>query len=262
LPEALPTTAEADHLTEVLRRSGVLGSARVCDVAAINSFAKLRSLTWRLRLSYDGSAGQAPASLILKTGHVDRDGRPSYANRREIAFYREIAPSLDVGIVPRCYGAIEVTDISPWHLLLEDLTVSHFLATEHPLPPTAEQCEKIVEAWAKFHAAWWDDPRLGAAVGSWPAPAWGRYLRGFQEQLSRFNDRFGQVMPAERHEIYRRLIDQAPRLLARLDSRRNLTLVHGDAHWWNCFVPRDNGNVRLIDWEDWASTSQPPTWPI
>ncbi len=39
--------------------------------------------------------------------------------------------------------------------------------------------------------------------------------------------------------------------IARL--RRDLTLVHGDAHVWNALIPRHPalGDVRLIDWDGW-----------
>src|SRR5580693_7352066 len=31
--------------------------------------------------------------------------------------------------------------------------------------------------------------------------------------------------------------------------------IHGDAHWWNCFVPRNSQHeqVRLLDREDWTT---------
>lgn len=252
--ESLPSAASADHLTEALHRSGVLDHGRVCNVVVMSAFAKLRSHTFRLRLDYDGTAAESPRSVILKMGHLDSAGRSSYANRHELAFYRDIAPVLPDRLVPRCFEAIEATDTSVWHLLLEDLTDSHFIATEWPLPPTLEQCESIVQAQARFHAAWWDDPRLGVSIGSWRnTNAFDQNLRGFAERFARFTDRFGEMMPPERRDLYQRLLDQAPRLLARYHSRRNLTIIHGDAHSWNFFLPRDGGSddVRLIDWEGW-----------
>src|ERR1700682_2181148 len=167
ITQSLPPAAGADHLTTALRKSGVFGGGYVRDVAMVSSFPKLRSLAWRLHLDYEGPAGDAPTSLILKMGHIDGAGHPSYANRQEIAFYRDIAPALPARLVPNCFEAAEATDSSAWHLLLEDLTDSHFIATEWPLPPTFAQCESIVQALARFHAAWWDNPRLGVSVGSW-----------------------------------------------------------------------------------------------
>jgi thiamine kinase-like enzyme len=253
--ESLPPVANAEHLTDALRKCGVLAHGRICNVTEMSSFPKLRSLTRRLRLDYEGSAADAPNSLILKMGHLDSAGRSSYANRHEIAFYRDVAPATPQRLLPRCFEAVEATDTSAWHLLLEDLTDSHFIATEWPLPPTTEQYESIVQAQAGFHAAWWDEPHLGASVGSWhEADSWDQILRSLADQFARFTDRHGEMMPPERRDLYERLFDRAPHLLARYHSRRNLTLIHGDAHPWNFFLPRNGGgeDVRMIDWEDWS----------
>jgi Ser/Thr protein kinase RdoA (MazF antagonist) len=57
-------------------------------------------------------------------------------------------------------------------------------------------------------------------------------------------------LPAGRRDPYQRLLDHAPRLLARYHSHRNLTVIHGDAHSWNSFLPRHGGGENVIDWED------------
>ena len=52
--------------------------------------------------------------------------------------------------------------------------------------------------------------------------------------------------------LYERFLDSAPHLLERYDARRNVTLIHGDAHVWNVFLPRDGGDdLRLFDWDGW-----------
>jgi thiamine kinase-like enzyme len=79
------------------------------------------------------------------------------------------------------------------------------------------------------------------------------HMRRFAERLAAFAERFGDRLPPERRELYARLIEKAPRLGARLLSRRNLTIVHGDAHAWNCLLPRDgaSADVRFFDWDSW-----------
>ena len=164
---------------------------------------------------------------------------------------RDVAPAAP--LTPRCFAAADATDTSAWHLLLEDLTDSHFIATAWPLPPARAQYESILRALARFHATWWDSPRLGVSIGSWrDAAFFDRDLRDFEQMLGRFTDRFGELLPRARRELYRLLLVQAPRLLARYNSRRNLTVIHGDAHPWNFLLPRDAGSVRLIDWENWS----------
>jgi thiamine kinase-like enzyme len=224
----------------------------------MSSLKKLRSHTFRLRLEYEGQSAGAPNTIILKNGHLDGAGRSTYANRCEIAFYREVSSAASVGLAPRCFDVVDATDITAWHLLLEDLTNTHFIATEWPLPPTFAQCEMIVQALARFHALWWDSPHLGASIGIWhDADAFDRRLQKFAETLAHFTDRFGEFIPIERRKLYERLLDHAPLLLARYHSHRNLTIVHGDAHPWNFFLPMRGGceNVRLIDWENWSIES-------
>jgi thiamine kinase-like enzyme len=236
-----------------MRRSGC--NARCQCRGADASLQKLLSHTLRLRLDYEAPAEGAPDSVVLKMGHLDSAGRSSYANRRELAFYRDIAPAVPVELVPHCFEFVEATDTRAWHLLLEDLTDSHFIATEWPLPPTLRQYQNIVQAQARFHAAWWDNPLLGVSAGSWrDCDVFDRDLRSFERELARFTDRFGDLVPPDRRDLYQRLLDQAPRLLARYHSHRNLTIIHGDAHPWNFFLPRYGGSedVRQIDWEDWS----------
>jgi thiamine kinase-like enzyme len=253
--DILPRAADAERITEALRRCGVLGASRVKSVAAVSSLKKLRSHTFRLRLEYEEPGAGAPTTIILKNGHLDGAGRSTYANSREIAFYREVGPVSSARLVPGCFEAVDATDTAAWHLLLEDLTDSHFIATEWPLPPTSAQCEMMVLALARFHGAWWDSPSLGTSVGAWTdAATFERNLGSFAEKFASFIDRYGEFVPPGRRELYERLLAQAPRLLGRYHAHRHLTITHGDAHAWNFFlsVQGEPQNVRLIDWESWS----------
>jgi hypothetical protein len=238
----------------VLRRACALGTGRVRDVKMLSSIKKLRSHTFRLHLAYEGPAEESPSSVILKMGHRGDDGRPSYLNRHELAFYRDIAPALPNRLVPGCFDVAEATETSPWHLLLEDLTDTHVIATEHPLPPAYPTCRSIVQRWGQLHAALWNDPRLEDFLGRPAMEFLAEYLRLSIDRFVVFIDRFSEVVPAERQRLYERLFDCGPRVLKRIEAGHPLTLIHGDAHWWNCFVPRDSHQeqVRLLDWEDWA----------
>jgi hypothetical protein len=81
----------------------------------------------------------------------------------------------------------------------------------------------------------------------------GRYLQRLAEAVNRFTDRLGDRLPRERRDLYDRLLAAAPRLFARYQSHRNITIVQGDSHFWNCFLPKDGGtdDVRFFDWDSW-----------
>ena len=79
-----------------------------------------------------------------------------------------------------------------------------------------------------------------------------RMLQELAEHLARFVDRLGDCLSHERRTLYERLLDAGPRLLQRYHTHRNVTLIHGDAHVWNVFLPRDGGDdLRLFDWDGW-----------
>ena len=126
MPEALPRAAQPEYLTDALRRAGALGAGGVCDVVVEGSKATILSRSVRLRLSYDGAAQETPAALILKTGLPDRAGTRWNWGRKEVAFYTQIATAMSARLVPRCFDAVWREDTNDWHLLLEDLTDTHF----------------------------------------------------------------------------------------------------------------------------------------
>ena len=188
--ELLPSAAEPTHLTEALRRAGALSDGRVRAVEVISTRPTILSHIVRLRLDYDGVAGTAPTTLILKTAHPERRTPGWNAGRQEVAFYNQVAGAMQRRVVPRCFEGHwekwgeEVT----WHLLLEDLTDTHATPTVWPVPPSTPQRERILRAWAQFHAAWWDDPRLGSSVGAWTdSDGMISYLQRFAEELKRFS---------------------------------------------------------------------------
>jgi hypothetical protein len=237
----------------VLRQAGVLGAAGVHEVTVEESRRTILSRIMRLRLRYDGAAADAPGTVILKTVHPDRIEKGWHGGVQEVAFYSDIAASMPPGLVLRCFEAHCDAATKQWHLLLEDLTDTHTVPTAWPLPPSQAQCARIIDAHARCHAAWWDDPRLGASVGTFrDAASVGRNMAYFATCFARFLDRVGDDLSAERRALFERLQDAAPRLILRGDPRRNLTVTHGDAHVWNCFLPRDGGDdVRLFDWDSW-----------
>jgi hypothetical protein len=249
----LPPAAQARHLTEALRRAGVLADASVREVAVESTRTVIMSRIIRLRMTYDRAAPDAPGSLILKAPHPDRVGLAWTSGRQEVAFYRQVAAVMTARLMPRCFDADWDAATGDWHLLLEDLTDSHAIPLGWPLPPGEAQCARIVEARARFHAAWWDDARLGIQVGTLLEGAvLEAVLLGLAQRYAQFVDRFGDVLPRERRALYEHFLATAPRLMTGGDALRNRTVVQGDAHVWNCFLPRDGGDdVRLFDWDGW-----------
>jgi hypothetical protein len=252
--QTAPESVTPDSLTLALRRSDVLGQGRVSAVEAETPRSTILSRIVRLRLAYEGEAEGAPPTLIFKTGLPERLTGEWNGGRQEVEFYAKVAAATPTGLLPRCYEADWDAETNHWRLLLEDLGETHKIVTTWPLPPTFAECETILRARARFHAHWWEDPRLGESIGGWgDADAVDQYLRRLKGKIAEFEERLGDRLPRERRDLYALLLDRAPRLAKRTDGRRAVTIVQGDAHVWNCFLPRDGGgDVRLFDWDSWS----------
>ena len=150
----------------MLGRARALADGRVSHVALETSRDTLISRVVRVRLEYEGAAAGAPDRLFLKTARVGGPFDPTNEGRREVEFYDRVAAACPPGLLPRCFEAAWEPEAKSWHLLLEDLTDSHTVVGEWPLPPTLEQCQRIVDIYARFHGFWWNDARLGTSVGT------------------------------------------------------------------------------------------------
>ncbi len=193
-----------DRLTAILQRKGHAARGRIEQIAIESSRTTLISAIARLRLQWSRDAdGRLPSRLFLKMSRPDQNPELAAGVLREVAFYNTVAPLMPPGIVPRCYDAARDPGSTAFHLPLEDLAETHFVVTEWPVPPTMEQCERIIDVYARFHAAWWDDSRLGVEVGTFMnEAAIGRWLHNYQQRVAAFADRLGDRLPPERRRIF------------------------------------------------------------
>src|SRR6185437_5817262 len=94
---------------------------------------------------------------------------------------------------------------------------------------------------------------LGIDVGAWPSETErSQWMAKLTEQYEIFADALGERLPAHRRALYERLFADTPGLASRFRSRRHMTLIQGDSHVWNCFLPKhETGTARLFDWDSW-----------
>ena len=161
--DPLPRATGSQHLTDALRRSGTLVDGRVRGVVVESSRTTELSRIIRLRLTYEPAAADAPSSLILKTARPDRVGGGWIGGRHEVGFYDQVAPAMSAVVAPRCFEAFWDAETHDWHLLLEDLSDSHVIATAWPLPPR----------WSNAGASWRGtraSMRRGGTIPAWARP--------------------------------------------------------------------------------------------
>lgn len=244
-----------DWLTNVLRRTGCLLDQD--EVAGLHkkSRSTITSIIYQLELAYSaGSLRSAPTRLFLKITKPDFDPEiSSRIGKRESEFYNVIANRMtDASVVP-CYDAVYSPDMGKCHILLRDLSETH-LQTDWPVPPTKIHCERVMDCLAQFHAFWWDHSDLGKSIGKAPSnDSIETYTLDMEKRFSGFVDFLGDRLSEDRRKLYQRVLLLAPGVWReRIRDRKNLTIVHGDAHFWSFLYPRSNGDkIYIIDWQAW-----------
>jgi hypothetical protein len=122
------------------------------------------------------------------------------------------------------------------------------------------EAERIVDAFAPFHASWWDHSLLGTEVGRFPQEdfiLWYQGVVSYEKQLVRFVDLVEGWLSKRRRSLLERVLASFPftdlRGRSRLTPGNRLTLIHADAKYENILLPKDptTHNVYLIDWAFW-----------
>jgi hypothetical protein len=246
-----PVAADVTDLTP-----GWLSGALSQDVIAASSEpigTGQIGASYRLTLSYGGAPG--PATLVAKLAGGDPAARErvkeGYA--KEVAFYTELADTVDVR-APRCwYGAIS-DDSTTFTLLLDDLT---------PAVPgvqaegcTVGQAADAVRNLAGLHAPRWNDDRLfehgllrrtdsatAAFVGDLMVGATEDFVAQYAAELSR-GDAATLREAAKATGTWQ---------LARPEP---FSLLHGDYRLDNLMFAPAGGSVTALDWQ--TATVGPP----
>ncbi|MGF1595898.1 MAG: phosphotransferase [Acidimicrobiales bacterium] len=237
----------AGWLDAALAEGGVVAAAvATVDVAPLGPAVGLLGDLARLRVSY--RTGHGPPSMIVKVptanpgGH--RVGSMLGAWAREVAFYREVAPASPGADVPRCYHAAADPDRGRWVVVLEDVPSD---PVDGAAGATEEQAMAAVEALARFHATWWNDPRRFAWMPGFDRAGGVGGLQGsWLEAIPVFLERFGHVVPAPTGAWLRAFAPTLGRWSAR-SATEPLTIVHADYRLDNLLVA--DGRVTMIDWQ-------------
>ena len=246
-----------EWLTAVLREGGHIGDATITAIEKTivgEGIGFLGELT-RLTLTYDRPAPRAPATLISKIPTAfqqSRDvGNAFRFYEREGRFYDEVAPGIDLR-VPKCYYNAIDPGADRFLLLLEEIRDAE--VGDQLLGCTLEQARTVIPAIAKFHAAWWQSPKLEGLASWMPTltdplydylePLWRQSWDAFLELQVEDYPRAEMTLIANRH------VDQMDQLRARVDSMP-MSITHSDFRLDNMFFGARGSATpfALIDWQ-------------
>ncbi len=190
---AEPDQVTPEWLTEVLREAGAIGEGTTAV-----------SLEWqpigtgqvgdnvRYRLAYEGPPG--PGSVVCKFGSRDPSSAAAAVQlalyETEVAFYRELAPTVDVGC-PRCYFAAAAHGTADAVVVMEDLAPA--VQGDQIEGCTVAQAELAIDEAAKLHGPRWGDPTLrelswlgrnqGGSLGQAMPFVWDGFVDRYRDRL-------------------------------------------------------------------------------
>jgi hypothetical protein len=251
-----------ERLTDILRSEGHLPAGQVESIEVTSTKPIITSTIAFLEVTYSSAASASlPAKLFLKFANPDNKlgDYAVQAALNEESYYRKIAPRTDPRPSRDILDVQVDTDARQFHLLMADVSETHFQYGSGVLPPTRAACEKLFGILATFHAQWWDHPDLSSEVGQMPEPdhvVYGIKVERVRKGLLSFVDLMGEFLSPARRSIYERILDAIPEMTdlrgrKRLTEGGNLTLIHEDAHLGNIFFPYDPKTYDpfLIDWQ-------------
>lgn len=252
-----PQDVSASWLTEVLRRSGVIGSS-----TSVNSFSGepvgagvgVMGVLLRATLVYDGPVGgDAPNSVIVKLPSPYPENRAQGIAlgmyEAEVRFLNEMAARTPVRL-PRIYFAEIVSGTADFAIVMEDL--GHLEIGDQIKGLPVAQAKAALLALADVHAAWWGKvqtdelewipsivhPRIQGLAGMWP-DIWAGFVA-----------KFGYVLPDGGLEVGDRVKDRFWGVAEAL-GRMPWTLIHQDYRVDNLFFDdlASSQPVVIIDWQ-------------
>lgn len=245
-------------LEQALRLEGIR-SVSTERSAAFNSEVDFITISYK-----DKCQHHSPKKLVLKRNR-DFDGA------EECKLYRSLMnhPTMP-GITPTCYYAYcdETTGMSA--ILLEDASDSHQELVDRALNIRGEgyvdnmAWNSVLKALAEFHALWWESPEIGTSASRFPFRDWfsneanlTRFIETKRSEAEIFKTKHSRGQYELEIEIIDFLLQHLPDLwkplLAdRIQSRKNVTLTHGDCFCSQFLVSRehDGTSALIVDFQE------------
>jgi hypothetical protein len=247
---------DAEWLDTVMRRNGVLSTARIIGVAAadLGTGIGIMGEVSRLSIHYEQTETDSPTSIISKFPTADPINlgvaRALSFYPREVAFYTKLAQYSPIR-TPRLFHAeLDMTDHS-FVLLLEDLrgaTLGDQIAGLMPV-----QAEAAITAIGRLHGTWWGKVDAGDmdALFDFANPQYGAAVQaGYQSFIGPALSNFADCYSDYTKKVAEGLAPVAARVLKDLSSGAR-TFLHGDYRADNLlFGPAvgDDG-IAAVDWQ-------------
>lgn len=241
-----PDQLSAEWLTLALRSAGHPTTVAEVTTSPIGTGQMCTSI--RCEMTFEGSSGGAPDTLVAKLPTADENKRELVAgiHRTEVAFYRELAPTLSIR-TPTCHHAGISASGAEFVVLLEDLAPRE--QGDQILGCTPEQARGGVVNLAGLHGPRWCDDTLDAldwlsAMTGDDAEMIGVITRSATET---FVETHRDRLSDEDRTLLREIPEALPEWILGRSTR--FAPLHGDYRLDNLLFGEDPDDVATVDWQ-------------
>lgn len=252
---ANPAAVTAEWMTEVLHRAGALpdaSSVASIGLEPLGAGVGVMGELARIRLTYAGDAGSAPASVIVKSPSPFEENRSQGVGlgmyEAEIRFMRELDATTPVR-TPRVFLADIVSGTAEFVVVMEDL--GHLLMGDQVQGVTPHQARDAVRTMADLHAGWWG--RVQTPEMDWVPSVVHARIEGLAQMWPAlwmgFNAKFASSLPDGGAEAGALIAEHYWRVMNRI-AEWPWTLLHQDYRVDNLFFDAGSEEaVVVIDWQ-------------
>jgi len=246
-----------EWLTNALKRCGCLQSAEVSsfELEPIGGGTSFLSQPLRIHLRFDAVEPGAPSTLIAKFPStlpaVRQLALRTGMYLHEVSFYQELSDGPGIGI-PRCYFAGMNEERSGFLLLLGDLRDGTF--GDQLVGCTLARAKHALVELARFHAYWWNQPRLEELpwVRKNTPEVRDRLQAMYEARWPTFLTHADSLLTPSARSFCPALAKNLRPLLDNAAKRNHFTLGHGDFRADNVFFPAGPSADRplaVLDWQ-------------
>jgi len=204
------------------------------------------------------AAGERQLRYFIKTSRKNADSDlEKRLGKKEVDFYRFIDDQIveTYPNVPKCIRYHSVSEGHQYYLVLEDLS-ENFVSFDQVDFKDIDNWRCAVHALAHLHGLFYNrlpDESVDLQLNREDREDDNLRLR---ESYNSFREYCGDRISKESYEILEKSIPVMRSLEAELKQnlkeKRNITLVHGDAHNRNFLYPKDPNDIAcIIDWQFW-----------
>lgn len=237
-----------EWLTHILRNCGAISKATVTamDSRILGQDIGFLSVVARLGLTYDIAEPDAPSSVVIKleTRHeeLQKFSQDLQAFQREIRFYQEVAPRVDVRLPKIFYTVAEPPSLM---LVMEDL--SYCRAGDQVKGMTAESVMATAALIGRLQAKFWNNDALDSL--DW-MPATNHLDRDFAEKWPSMETHFGKWIGEDGLAVGRRMVEHMAWISNEIRCRPR-TVTHNDLREDNLLFDESGAvtEVIILDWQ-------------